>query len=264
MPKLPISPETMTDRTYHPDRDTHHANLVRKYRRRGTWTDEANFAPMLTIAHRAAWYLGYPENSIESIKAAIAHGIDIVEIDVRRSADGVLCLFHDSEVDRTTNGTGKIEQLTWDYIQSLYLKNDGCARSLRQGLSKEHPVSLKELFNHPDINGRIIFNMDKDPFLYKESVLALAREAGIADLCIVPYATTVAQMIPAIEQMRALFADPSTPTGISDDGSAFFVGKIGYDDRVEHIDLLVEHIDPYIVEIGYMNDGQRGASEEKM
>ena len=60
-----------------------------------------------------------PENTIEGVKYAIENGIPYVEIDIQRSADGVLLLLHDTTVNRTTNGKGKIGQLNWEYIKSL-------------------------------------------------------------------------------------------------------------------------------------------------
>jgi len=60
-----------------------------------------------------------PENTLIAIDAAIRHGAQFVEIDVRRSADGVIVLMHDQAVDRTTNGQGKVGDLAWDEISTL-------------------------------------------------------------------------------------------------------------------------------------------------
>ena len=51
--------------------------------------------PPLVIAHRAA-HAGHPENSLAAIRAAIALGVDFVELDVRTAADGTLVLKHDA------------------------------------------------------------------------------------------------------------------------------------------------------------------------
>lgn len=73
--------------------------------------------PML-IAHRG--FSGrYPENTIRSFKEALKLPVDAVEFDVRRTKDGVLVVIHDETVDRTTNGKGKICDLTWNEIQKL-------------------------------------------------------------------------------------------------------------------------------------------------
>lgn len=60
-----------------------------------------------------------PENTLVAVREAIRRGAQFVEIDVRRSADGVIVLMHDQTVDRTTNGQGRINELTWDEISTL-------------------------------------------------------------------------------------------------------------------------------------------------
>ncbi len=54
-----------------------------------------------------------PENTLEAYAAAMDLGADGVEIDIRRSRDGVLYLFHDDTLDRMTRGTGKVRDLTY-------------------------------------------------------------------------------------------------------------------------------------------------------
>jgi glycerophosphoryl diester phosphodiesterase len=54
---------------------------------------------------------GAPENTLAAFEAAVALGVDYVETDVQRTADGVLVVLHDDEVDRTTNGTGRVDEL---------------------------------------------------------------------------------------------------------------------------------------------------------
>lgn len=70
------------------------------------------------ISHRGAAGLT-PENTLAAIREGINHNADFIEVDVQRSADGVLILMHDQTVDRTTDGHGKIGKLTWDEISKL-------------------------------------------------------------------------------------------------------------------------------------------------
>lgn len=79
---------------------------------------------ILVAAHRA-YHKHAPENSLEAIRQSIREGIDIVEIDVRRTADDSLVLMHDGTIDRTTTGTGDIETLYWKDIKDLALLHDG-------------------------------------------------------------------------------------------------------------------------------------------
>ena len=62
---------------------------------------------VIVVAHRADWR-NYPENSLEAIQSSIDMGVDMLEIDVQRTQDGVLILMHDHDLNRMTNGTGKI------------------------------------------------------------------------------------------------------------------------------------------------------------
>jgi glycerophosphoryl diester phosphodiesterase len=65
----------------------------------------------LIVAHRGASST-HPENTLASFEAAIALGAPIVELDVRVSADGVPVVMHDPTVDRTTDGSGAVHELS--------------------------------------------------------------------------------------------------------------------------------------------------------
>ena len=60
-----------------------------------------------------------PENTMPAFEAAFAHGLEMVETDVQLTADGVPVLLHDPTVDRTTNGTGAIADLTLAEVEAL-------------------------------------------------------------------------------------------------------------------------------------------------
>src|ERR1700678_3312478 len=60
---------------------------------------------VIVVAHRGCWGQ-VPEVSIAAIKACRPIGADVVELDVRKTRDGVLVLMHDETVDRMTSGTG--------------------------------------------------------------------------------------------------------------------------------------------------------------
>lgn len=78
------------------------------------------FAPdtVLIIGHRG--YSGrYPENTLLAFSKALEHGALGCEIDIRMSKDGVIVVIHDATVDRTTNGTGRVSDLTWDELRTL-------------------------------------------------------------------------------------------------------------------------------------------------
>ncbi|MCK0144835.1 glycerophosphodiester phosphodiesterase family protein [Arenibacter sp. F26102] len=76
---------------------------------------------VLVAAHRAT-NPNYPENSLAAIAESIRIGVDIVEIDIRKSKDGELVIMHDKTIDRTTNGTGKVEDFTLAELKEFKLK----------------------------------------------------------------------------------------------------------------------------------------------
>ncbi|HSB46339.1 MAG TPA: glycerophosphodiester phosphodiesterase family protein [Nitrospira sp.] len=77
---------------------------------------------IVRIGHRGA--AGHaPENTVAAIQKGIALGVDFVEIDVRRTADGILVALHDETLDRTTNGKGRVDRLSLAEIQPLNAGN---------------------------------------------------------------------------------------------------------------------------------------------
>ena len=70
------------------------------------------------VCHRGASLVA-PENTFAAADAALDRGGDIIELDVRESADGVLYVMHDRTVDRTTDGTGAIDLMTSAEIDAL-------------------------------------------------------------------------------------------------------------------------------------------------
>ena len=70
------------------------------------------------VAHRGATAYS-PENTIAAFNLAVDMKADYIEIDVQRSKDGELVLIHDTTVDRTTDGTGKVGDLTFEELRSL-------------------------------------------------------------------------------------------------------------------------------------------------
>lgn len=70
------------------------------------------------VCHRGA-SLRAPENTFASARAALDKGADVIELDVRESADGVLYVMHDRLADRTTDGSGPLELMAAAEIDAL-------------------------------------------------------------------------------------------------------------------------------------------------
>ena len=63
--------------------------------------------------------MGFPENTLITLREACKFGVDWVEFDVKVLLDGEMVSMHDNTVDRTTNGTGDITTMTYDEVSRL-------------------------------------------------------------------------------------------------------------------------------------------------
>lgn len=69
-------------------------------------------------AHRGSM-TSHPENTLPAFEAAIESGAHMIEFDVQLSKDGELVILHDATVDRTTDGTGKVSEMTFEELRQL-------------------------------------------------------------------------------------------------------------------------------------------------
>jgi glycerophosphoryl diester phosphodiesterase len=75
-------------------------------------------AGLHNVAHRGYSAVA-PENTLPALAAGVLSGATFIEFDVRTTADGVPVVIHDRTVDRTTDGTGKVWELTLDEVSAL-------------------------------------------------------------------------------------------------------------------------------------------------
>lgn len=123
---------------------------------------------MIVDAHRGDWR-NFPENSLEAIDNAIKMGVDIVELDVKKTKDGELILMHDRTLDRTTTGKGLVSENTLSDIRKLNLRN-GC------NIRTIHKVpTLEEALLHA--KGKIMINLDQAD-LYFDQIYELMKKTG--------------------------------------------------------------------------------------
>lgn len=140
-------------------------NRVETIRKKLLECDESS---VIVAAHRGDWR-NFPENSLEAIESAIRMGVDVVELDVQRTKDGVLILMHDATLNRTTTGKGKVAEVMMDSIAKLKLKN-GCAiRTIHKVPTLEEALLLAK--------GKIMINLDKADRFFDE-VYALLKKTG--------------------------------------------------------------------------------------
>ncbi len=72
----------------------------------------------LVFAHRGGGGL-FPENTLEAFKYSAEMGVDVLELDIHQTADGKLVVMHDATVDRTTDGSGKVSEMTLAELKKL-------------------------------------------------------------------------------------------------------------------------------------------------
>ena len=80
-------------------------------------TNGANTRPLI-MAHRGAKDVA-PENTLAAFGAALESGADAIELDITRCATGQIVVIHDDTVDRTTDGTGRVDALPYDALRRL-------------------------------------------------------------------------------------------------------------------------------------------------
>lgn len=136
--------------------------------------DHGPGAAMLAVAHRGQWREA-PENSIPAIEHAIEDGAEIIELDVRFTKDEVPVLMHDDSVDRTTDGSGTVSDLTYAQIQDLRLR-EGLGGE-QAGVTDQQVPTLRQALEA--VENKAMINIDKagaDP-----RVMALLQEMDMVD-----------------------------------------------------------------------------------
>ncbi|MDV6011102.1 glycerophosphodiester phosphodiesterase [Haloechinothrix sp. LS1_15] len=73
---------------------------------------------VLHIAHQGG-EIEAPSNTLYAFHTALVKGADMLEMDIHATADGELVVIHDATVDRTTDGSGRVDELTLDEIRQL-------------------------------------------------------------------------------------------------------------------------------------------------
>lgn len=129
---------------------------------------------VLVAAHRGDWR-NAPENSLKAYQLAIEMGVDIIEIDLAKTSDGVVVIMHDQTIDRTTNGKGKPSDYTFAELRKFHLKN-GLGR-----LTAHTIPTLEEVMQLA--KGKVLVNLDKSYACYNEAYQVL-KATGTLDQAI--------------------------------------------------------------------------------
>ena len=164
-------------------------------------------------AHRADC-LYAPENSLEAVRNALYFGADIIETDVRMTKDGHIVIMHDYTVDRMTNGTGTISEMTLEEIKKLRLKTNWGGRTELEVPTLEEFIELTK--------GKMCLYLDKAaydipghiPGTMVRALLKVLEEHGVLEEAVFvldwPYAKAKAIFGDALE--KVIYC-PVTTTG---------------------------------------------------
>lgn len=103
----------------------------------------------VVVAHRGSMF-EHPENTLVAFAWAREIGADMVEFDVRSSADGHPIVIHDDNVGRTTNGKGAVQDLTLAELQNLSIQNQHSIPTLDTALAFSARTQTKVLLDLKD------------------------------------------------------------------------------------------------------------------
>lgn len=177
----------------------------------------------LVFGHRGAAGLA-PENTLPSFALALSLGIDVLELDVHGTSDGVIVVHHDDTLDRTTNGSGLIREHTYEELQAL----DAGYRYTRDG--KDFPFrgqglwipTLEEVLDaFPDVP----VNMEVKQ---GDPAIASAVVAVIAEMAAEDRVLLAAEKDPIMAEVRRVCRD--MPTSFATEEAIDFFNRLANDD----------------------------------
>lgn len=142
----------------------------------------------------------YPENTLEGFERAYRAGADLFELDIYLSVDNEVVVMHDSTVDRTTDGSGKIEEMTLSQIKELTVDQYGGIQETVPTLSEVY-----RQFADRDVVIQIEIKSGKEEIV--PALKQLTERMGMENKIVV-FSSNFAQMKLVREQM------PSVPAAV--------------------------------------------------
>ena len=170
-------------------------------------------APVWVSAHRGAPPPGLPENSLEAFEYALNHAPALVETDVRRTADGVLVLMHDETLDRTTTGTGRVDETPLARLRALRLTADAPVAGGARLVTPFRVPTLAEALAWAD--GRAVLLLDVKRDVPAEELVAALRQADAFDRAVViTYSLADHQRLAALAPEAVVSTAVETPEAL--------------------------------------------------
>lgn len=154
-------------------------------------------SPPIWVAHRGVSQVA-PENTLPAIRKAVERKADAVEFDVRGTRDNRIVLMHDDRVDRTTDGTGLVRDMTLRQIRRL--------DAGRWMAPKFRGVRVPTLADALRVcKGKLIPVIEiKDPAIADAVAAELRREAMVGDAVVISFYETAIQIAAATEPRLSL------------------------------------------------------------
>jgi len=117
----------------------------------------------------------YPENTLAAFRAALAAGAEMIELDIALSKDRQIVVIHDDTVERTTNGTGAVAELTLSELKEL-----DAGSWFDPHFAGERIPTLREVLEL--VNGRAVINIEIKKSAFEEPAPADAVESQLLAL----------------------------------------------------------------------------------
>lgn len=125
-------------------------------------------------AHRGGRHVA-PEETMAAFRAAVAAGVDYLDMDARLLGDGTVVIHHDSTVDRMTSSTGRLAQMTAPGYKRLRTRPDVLAGTVWPGL--ELPTAAEVL---DEFGGRIVMTIEAKDTAVIPPLAAMIHARGLA------------------------------------------------------------------------------------
>lgn len=136
---------------------------------------DPNSTRVFVVSHRGDWR-NAPENSLQAFQNCIDMGVDMIELDLKKTKDGQLILMHDKTIDRTTDGKGLPSDYTLAELRKFHLKNGLGRVTFHQIPTLEEALNL--------CKGKIMINIDKGYDYFKEAYSLLVKTGTIDQVVI--------------------------------------------------------------------------------